>query len=103
MTFRDSWLAALTIIMLTMTTWAMLTNARLNLLEAKHKEVVLENQFLSRKVQESHEGWIYSDMRRDLSLQLAVAGFRSGHYRAYAMMVTEARRNGFEYASPGGE
>lgn len=90
-TLRDTLLGALTAIVLVQTCWMHVMNSRVALLEAKHFELTVEAQFLARKVQESHEGWISAHQRRKLQLDLAVAGFRTGHYQAYDRIVRQAR------------
>ena len=93
MTFDRTLLYALTIIVFVLVLWAGVTNARLNLLESQNQLVTVENVFLGRKIGEAYATCREEDRRRDLSLQLAVSGFRSGHWWAYDSFVTEARRN----------
>ena len=84
---------ALCVITFVLTLHAYVTNARVKLLEAHHSEVVIENVFLGRKLGESHQTCREEHRKRDLSLQMAVAGFRTGHWWAYDQFVQEARRN----------
>jgi hypothetical protein len=92
--FRDFAMAGMAVIMLLMLSWMYVTNSRLRLLEAQHSEVVVENLFLARKLGETHAGWQAANNRRDIQLRFAVAGFRTGSWRAYQSVVMEARRTG---------
>lgn len=93
MVFRDFLLGACLGFIFLGIMHAYITNARLRLLEAQHREVVIENAFLARKLGESHFACMDGLSQRDLSLQLAVSGFRSGSWFAYDSIVREARRN----------
>ncbi len=73
--------------------WCWRMDARIELLEAQNQLVVIENKFLGRKVGEAYWTCIEEDRKRDLSLQLAVSGFRTGHWWAYDSFVREARHN----------
>jgi hypothetical protein len=66
-------------------------NARIRTLEAKHAEVVVENQFLSRKLLELKNVTESETERRDEQLQFAVAGFRTGSWRAYQQILLARR------------
>ncbi len=75
-------------IMLGVQTWVV--NKRVQALELLHKEVVLENIFLAHKLGESVHEYRNRFAKVECQTDLAVSGFRTGHYRAYRMMRTGA-------------
>ncbi len=64
-----------------------ISRARIELLEAKHKEVIIENIFLARKLGESVHENKGRFVKIECQTDLASAGFRSGHWRARRMMI----------------
>ena len=60
--------------------------ARVELLEAQHQEDVIENIFLGRKLEELHDENHERLAFMECQVDLASAGFRMGHNRAYRMM-----------------
>ena len=66
--------------------------ARMGLLDAQKLELEVENKFLARKLAEARGDIIVRLDRQECTTDLAIAGFRMGHYRAAAFR----RQGGFE-------
>lgn len=62
------------------------TAAHVRELRALHEEDVIEARFLSRKIEELHDESDGRFEKMECQVDLAVAGFRMGHSRAYRMM-----------------
>jgi hypothetical protein len=62
-----------------------INSARLSLLEAELSEANVENVFLGRKIQELKVSVNTRESAMECRVDLAVAGFRIGHSRAYRL------------------
>jgi hypothetical protein len=85
---------ALTLIVGILTAFVYVNAKEIRLLRLKNDVSQLEARFLTRKIGELRLATREETALANLRVDLAVAGFRSGHYRAYVEMVAEARHSG---------